>query len=118
MFMNPMKKTLITEKNSSTSWSKVISSCVASVGAILLIFPLCANSVCLDMKISEHVFEAFLNSIYKLNLAGQLKVQISLEVDKLPEETQAMYLKQEPVMVDGKYRNIIAIDVTKGDKEQ
>jgi hypothetical protein len=74
--------------------------------------------VCLDMKISEHVFEAFLNSIYKLNLAGQLKVQISLEVDRLPEETQAMYLKQEPVMVDGKYRNIIAIDVTKGDKEQ
>lgn len=74
--------------------------------------------VCLDMKISEHVFETFLNSIYKLNLAGQLKVQISLEVDKLPEETQAMYLKQEPVMVDGKYRNIIAIDVTKGDKTQ
>lgn len=72
--------------------------------------------VCLDMKISEHIFEAFLNSIYKLILAGQLKVKISLEVDKLPEETQAMYLKQEPVMVDGKYRNIIAIDVTKGDK--
>ena len=74
--------------------------------------------VCLDMKISEHVFETFLNSIYRLNLADQLKVQISLEVDKLPEETQAMYLKQEPVMVDGKYRNIIAIDVTKGDKKQ
>jgi len=72
--------------------------------------------VCLDMKISEHVFETFLNSIYRLVLASQLKVQISLEVDKLPEETQAMYLKQEPVMVDGKYRNIIAIDVTKGDK--
>jgi hypothetical protein len=27
-----------------------------------------------------------------------------------------MYLKKEPVIVDGKYRNIIAIDVTKENK--
>jgi hypothetical protein len=36
-----------------------------------------------------------------------------MEVDKLPEETKAMYLTKEPVMIDGKYRNIIAIDVSK-----
>ncbi|MEI7636575.1 MAG: hypothetical protein WCJ37_04665 [Syntrophus sp. (in: bacteria)] len=72
--------------------------------------------VCYNMKLSENLFEAFLNNTYKLNLAGLLKIRISLEVDKLPEETQAMYLKQEPVMVDGKYRNIIAIDVAKGGK--
>jgi hypothetical protein len=69
--------------------------------------------VCLNMKISEKIFEDFLNITYRLNLAGTLKIGISLEVDKLPEETQAMYLTQELVMVDGKYRNIIAVDVSK-----
>ncbi|HKZ42616.1 MAG TPA: hypothetical protein VJ044_16755 [Candidatus Hodarchaeales archaeon] len=72
--------------------------------------------VCYNMKISEHLFETFLEFAYRLNLEGNLKIRISLEVDKLPEETKAMYLKQEPVMVDGRYRNIIAIDVTKGEK--
>ncbi len=70
--------------------------------------------VCLRLKISMHTFEETLNEIYRLNLSGQLKIRISLEVDKLPEETSAMYMKREPVMVDGSYRNIIAIDVTKG----
>lgn len=69
--------------------------------------------VCYTLKISEKKFERFLDKIYKLNLAGKLSVKISLEVDKLPEETKASYLKREPVMVDGKYRNIIAIDITK-----
>ncbi len=72
--------------------------------------------VCYNMKISQYIFENYLNSTYKLNLQGDLKIRIALEVDKLPEETKAIYLKQEPVMVDGKYRNIIAIDVTKGEK--
>lgn len=69
--------------------------------------------VCYHMKISEHVFGKFLDEIYKLNLSGQLSIRISLEVDKLPEETKATYIKREPVMVDGKYRNIIAIDIAK-----
>lgn len=72
--------------------------------------------VCYNMKISEYLFERFLEKTYRLNLTGRLKLGISLEVDKLPEETKAMYLKQDPVMVDGKYRNIIAIDIAKGDK--
>ena len=70
--------------------------------------------VCYSMKISDNIFQNYLENTYKLNLAGKLKIRISLEVDKLPEETKAIYLKREPVMVDGKYRNIIAIDVTKG----
>ncbi|GBD95146.1 hypothetical protein BMS3Bbin05_00353 [bacterium BMS3Bbin05] len=70
--------------------------------------------VCFRLKISMHSFEETLNEIYRLNLSGQLKIRISLEVDKLPEETSALYMKQEPVMVDGSYRNIIAIDVAKG----
>ena len=70
--------------------------------------------VCFRLKISMHAFEETLNEIYRLNLSGQLKIRISLEVDKLPEETKAMYMKHEPVMVDGSYRNIIAIDITKG----
>lgn len=70
--------------------------------------------VCLNMKISETTFEDFINRTYSLNLAGELSIKISLEVDKLPQETTAMYLKREPVMIDNKYRNIIAIDATKG----
>jgi len=70
--------------------------------------------VCFRLKISMRTFEKALNEIYRLNLSGELKVRISLEVDKLPEETSTKYMKREPVMIDGSYRNIIAIDVTKG----
>jgi len=69
--------------------------------------------VCYNMKISEAKFEHFLNLIYQKNLSGILKIKISLEVDKLPEDTKSMYLKRTPVMVDNKYRNIIAIDINK-----
>jgi len=69
--------------------------------------------VCYNMKISETTFESLLNSIYRKNLSGDLKVRLSLEVDRLPEDTKSMYLKRTPVMVDGKYRNIIAIDLRK-----
>ena len=74
--------------------------------------------VCFRLKISMHTFEETLNKIYRLSLSGQLRINISLEVDKLPEETSVMYMKREPVMVDGSYRNIIAIDVTKGGLKQ
>jgi hypothetical protein len=73
--------------------------------------------VCYNMRISGYLFDRFLEQTYKLGLAGESRVKISLEVDKLPEETKAMYLKREPVIVDGKSRNIIAIDVTKGGKK-
>ena len=69
--------------------------------------------VCYSMKISEHFFERFLEHVYRLNLTGDLKIRIALEVDRLPEETTAIYLKQEPVTIDGRKRNIIAIDVAK-----
>ena len=74
--------------------------------------------VCYTLKISVHTFETVLNEIYRLNLTGDLQIGISLEVDKLPKETSAMYMKREPVMVDGSYRNIIAIDVTRGGPQQ
>ncbi|MCK4764487.1 MAG: hypothetical protein KAW12_19970 [Candidatus Aminicenantes bacterium] len=67
--------------------------------------------VCYKMRISQHLFNVFLEKAYLLNLKGELKVKISLEADKLPHETNAMYLKREPVMVNAKYRNIIAIDI-------
>lgn len=63
--------------------------------------------VCYTMRIPEYLFDEFLGRAYH----ERLKVRISLEVDKLPDETQAMYLQREPVMVDGKFRNIIAIDL-------
>lgn len=73
--------------------------------------------VCYDLHISEMVFAKLLNRAHQLNMAGNLRVKISLEVDKLPEETKAVYQKHDPVMIDGKFRNIIAIDVTQGDKK-
>ena len=63
--------------------------------------------VCYTMRISEYLFDKFLGYAYH----QRLKIKISLEVDKLPDETQVMYVQREPVMVDGKYRNIIAIDL-------
>jgi hypothetical protein len=64
--------------------------------------------VCYAMKIPEYLFDNFLEYAYHNK---NLKIRISLEVDKLPDETKVMYLRREPVMVDGKYRNIIAIDL-------
>lgn len=72
--------------------------------------------VCYSMKMPEELFDSFLEEAYKLNLKGQLQIRISLEVDKLPEETQAMYLIQKPVIIYGQSRNIIAIDRIKGEK--
>lgn len=69
--------------------------------------------VCYKLKISKMIFDNSLEQTYKLNLLENLKINISLEVDKLPEETKAMYLKREPVIVDGKLKNIIAIDISK-----
>jgi len=45
------------------------------------------------MKISEAVFESLLDRAYKHLLSGRLRISISLEVDRLPEETKAMYLQ-------------------------
>lgn len=67
--------------------------------------------VCYNMKIPEYLFDEFLGFAYRMSFTGDLKLKISLEVDKLPQETNAMYLKRTPVMVEGKYRNIIAVDV-------
>lgn len=64
--------------------------------------------VCYAMKIPEYLFDQFLSQAYNNK---RLRISISLEVDKLPEETKVMYLRREPIMVDGKYRNIIAIDL-------
>ncbi len=67
--------------------------------------------VCYNLKIPESLFDEFLGNAYKLSLNQNIKrIRISLEVDKLPEETKAIYLKRSPVIVDGRYRNIIAID--------
>lgn len=70
--------------------------------------------VCYSLKIANHVFDDLLNEAYRSNLQGRLRFNISLEVDRLPEETKAMYLKREPVVVDGKPRNIIGIDLNRG----
>lgn len=71
------------------------------------------DMVCFKMKISERTFADFLKRAYLLNLKNNLKIKISLESDKLPEETQAIYLKREPIIIGGKSKNIIAIDLKK-----
>ncbi|MCA1966902.1 MAG: hypothetical protein LDL23_09665 [Flavobacterium sp.] len=69
--------------------------------------------VCYKKRIPSFVFNEFLEKIYLRNLKGETKVQISLEADRLPYETNAMYLKREPVSVNGQFKNIIAIDYRK-----
>jgi len=67
--------------------------------------------VCFKTKISYDRFVEFLTLSYNLNLKDELKIKISLEADKLPDETNAIYLKREPILIEGKQRNIIAIDL-------
>lgn len=67
--------------------------------------------VCYNLKIPEYLFDEYLGYAYRLSFSAKLKIRISLEVDKLPEQTKIEYLKRPPVMIDGKYRNIIAIDL-------
>jgi hypothetical protein len=67
--------------------------------------------VCYAMKISEHLFDKFLS--YSYHKKG-LQIKISLEVDnrRQPKELSSLdYVRREPVMIDGKPRNIIAIDL-------
>jgi len=67
--------------------------------------------VCFKLRIPNFIFDKFLEQVYLLNLQGNLnKIQISLEADRLPYETSAMYLKREPVLINGKLKNIIAIN--------
>jgi hypothetical protein len=68
------------------------------------------EKVCFKLRIPSYCFDKLLNSAYLTNLKGELKIQISLEADKLPQETSAMYLKREPILVNEKYKNIIAIN--------
>jgi hypothetical protein len=67
--------------------------------------------VCYAMKISEHLFDKFLSYSYHKK---DLRIKISLEVDnrRQPKELSGLdYVRREPVMIDGKPRNIIAIDL-------
>lgn len=66
--------------------------------------------VCFKKRIPGFVFDDFLGKAYELNLKGRTLVKISLETDKLPQETNALYLKREPILINGKYKNIIAIN--------
>lgn len=69
--------------------------------------------VCFKLKISYEKFAECLENLYQMNLKGETKIQIALEADKLPNETNAMYLTREPIIIDGKIRNIIAINIKK-----
>lgn len=73
------------------------------------------EKVCYKMRIPSFIFDEFLEKIYIMNLKGEVdsKIQISLEADRLPQETNALYLKREPVLINGKYKNIIAVDYRK-----
>lgn len=69
--------------------------------------------VCYKKRIPSFIFNEFLEKIYNKNLKGETAVQISLEADRLPHENNAMYLKREPVSINGQYKNIVAIDYRK-----
>ena len=65
--------------------------------------------VCYNLKISYEQFSEFLNIAYRKSLKGSTSYTISLEADKLPEETNAIYIKREPIFINGKNRNIISL---------
>ncbi len=71
------------------------------------------EKVCYKLKFPSFVFNQFLQEAYNENLKGSTKIQISLEADRLPHETNAMYLKREPVIINNQQKNIIAIDYKK-----
>lgn len=73
--------------------------------------------VCFRSRLPGFVFDEFLEKSYQLNLKGELRIQISLEADRLPQETNAMYLRREPILVNGKYKNIIAINYRRDNDE-
>ncbi|WP_345953002.1 hypothetical protein [Mucilaginibacter sp. PAMB04168] len=70
-----------------------------------------AEIVCYKLKLSYRTFTEFLGHAYQLNLKNKLRIKISLEADRLPFETKAMYLTRDPIIIEGKQRNIIAIDL-------
>lgn len=65
--------------------------------------------VCYNLKISYEQFSEFLNKAYEKSLNSNTSYTISLEADKLPEETNAIYIKREPIFINGKNRNIISL---------
>ena len=67
--------------------------------------------VCYALRIAEKYFDFLLGKAYEDNLRNLLRIKISMEVDKLPEERGAMYEKRELVKIRDRYLNIIAIDV-------
>lgn len=66
--------------------------------------------VCLKCRISERTFELFLNEAYERSLREQLRIRISLEVDRTPGETSATYRRREPIFVRTQSYNIIGLD--------
>lgn len=68
------------------------------------------EKVCFKLRIPSFIFDDFLEKTHMLNLKDELPVQIALEADRLPHETNAMYLKREPILVNGIMKNIIAIN--------
>lgn len=71
--------------------------------------------VCYKLKISNKKFSDLLAHAYDLNLKGTLSISISLEADKLPSE-KAVYLIRDPIFIEGKVKNIIAIEINTNKK--
>jgi hypothetical protein len=72
--------------------------------------------VCYKQRIPTYIFDQFLDETYRLILSGSIKkIKISLEADRLPYETNAMYLKREPSIINNRLTNIIGINIHGGD---
>lgn len=67
--------------------------------------------VCFKLKISYSLFQELIELVYFLNLNNETTIKISLEADRLPDESKLAYQKREPVIIEGQLRNIIAIDL-------
>ncbi len=102
----------ITEKFSKELYETYIDIKYKSKSTFISI-PTLRDLVCYKMKISYKLFQDLLEHIYILNLKDKIKLKISLEADRLPDETKIIYQIREPVVIEGQLRNIIAIDIKK-----
>jgi len=67
--------------------------------------------ICFKLQISEKDFEEFLGTAFNESIEGRMDWDISLEVDRLPEERVFVKSKRFPILINNIPKNIIAIKI-------
>ncbi len=65
--------------------------------------------VCYKLQLNELIFRQFLERSYRMSINKNMRWDISLEVDRLPEERVFVKSRRFPILINGLPKNIIAI---------